>query len=295
MTEANRGQELEIVDAFDENYYVVKLESGYGLVQKRLVRLESEEPYESWEGFAGYNAMVYPTYTLPAAQGEALSLNTKVLVLDDLDGILVVQVEETLGYMAAEQVSTSFIQPYAGGNSGGGADGGDIVLGYRGGICLLATLAPQEGQPEGKATVLADGTEILLGWFDREEEVQIVTEEGFAPEREGYRTVYLGGVYGYIRQALVLQEGEEPYAQWTGYAQYNAVIYSGYGMTGESTKLNPNTELQILGDLGDCYLVQSGDAVGYMAKETVSEYPVVFSGGGSSGGGGGGEWTPPAM
>ena len=291
LSTANRGDQLDIVGEYDEAHYVVKMESGYGLIEKRLVRMDGEEAYESWEGYANYNALLYPTYALRASEGETLNLNTKIVVLDDLDGILVVQVDDAIGYMNAEQVSTGYIQPYSGG--GGSADGGDIVLGIQGGITKLSVLAPQSGDVTGKGTVLADGAEILLGWFDRNEEVRIVNEAGFAEEKEGFYTVYLDGLYGYIRQNFLLKEGEEAYAEWDGYAKANAVIYTSFNLSGESVKLNTNAELKILADLGDCYLVTSGEITGYMAKDTVSEVPISYSGWG--GGGGGGEWTPPAM
>ena len=289
LTTANRGDEVDIVGEYDEDHYVVKLETGYGLIEKRLVRMEGEEAYAEWEGYANYNALLYPTYALKASEGESLSLNTKILVLDDLDGILVVQLEDRIGYMEAAVVSKGYIQPYSGG--GGSADGGDIVLGFTGGIVNLGTFVPQKGETTGKATVLADGAEILLGWVDRNEEVSIVNESGFAEEREGFHTIYLDGLYGYIRQNFLLKEGEEPYAEWDGYAKSGAVIYTGHNLSGESTKLNANAELKILADLGDCYLVASGDITGYMPKDTVSEVPISY--GGWSGGGGGGEWTPP--
>ena len=291
LTTANRGDVLDIVDEYDEAHYVVKLDSGYGLVEKRLMRTEGEEPYESWEGYAGYNALLYPTYALRASEGETLNLNTIIVVLDNLEGILVVQVEERIGYMEEALVSRSYIQPYSGG--GGSADGGDIILGIQGGITRLSVLAPQSGDVTGKGTVLADGTEILLGWFDRNEEVRIVNEAGFAEEKEGFYTVYLEGLYGYIRQNFLLKEGEEAYAEWDGYAKANAVIYTSFNLSGESVKLKTNAELKILADLGDCYLVTDGEVTGYMAKDTVSEVPISYSGWG--GGGGGGEWTPPAM
>ncbi len=284
---AARGDELDAVGEYDENHYVVKLETGYGLIEKRLVRLEGEAVYESWEGYAKYNAMLYPTYALKASEGEVLAVNTKVQVLEKLGTVLMVQLEDRIGYMEEEMVS----QYYNRSSGGGSADGGDISLGIIGGISKLSVFAPQSGEASGKATVLTDGAQILLGWFDRGEEVRIVNEAGFAEEKEGFCTIYLDGLYGYIRQNFLVKEGEEAYAEWKGYAKYGAVIYDGFNMTGEGTKLNTNAEVQVLADLGECYLVTSGDVTGYMSKDTVSQVPVSYGGGG----GGGGEWTPPAM
>ena len=290
LADANREDVLDVVAEYDESYFVVKLENGYGLVEKRLVRLESQEAYVQWEGYAKYGAMLYPSYLLREEEGQSLSLNSRMLVLEDLGGILVVQTEEGIYYMDAETVSTHYVQPYSGG--GGSADGGDITMGFQGGYTNLSVIAPQSGDVTGKATVLVEGAPILLGWFDREDAVAVVNEAGFAEEREGYYIVYLNGLYGYVRQGLIAREGEEPYAQWTGYGVNSPKLYSNYDLTGESVKLNNNAELQILADLGNCYLVVSGEIMGYMPKATVSEHPIVYSG---WGGGGGGEWTPPAM
>ncbi|MBQ3504498.1 MAG: hypothetical protein IJA75_07325 [Oscillospiraceae bacterium] len=284
----NRGDTVEVVGEFDEDHYAVKLETGYGLVQKRLVRLEGEEPYVGWEGYARYNAMLYPSYILRTAEGTTLNMNTRVQVLEDLGDVLLVQWEQTLGFMEESMVSTTYIKPATG---GGSADGGDIVLGYRGGVTNLSTFVPQEGEVSGKAEVLADGTEILLGWFDRDEEVQIVAEEGFAEGWEGYHTIYLKGLYGYIREGFLLEEGAEAYEQWTGYAKYGAKLYAGFTLSGEAVTLGSNEAVTILWDLGDCYLAERGDVTGYVPKDSISETPIVYGGGG----GGGGEWTPPAM
>ena len=228
---------------------------------------------------------MYPGYLL-RGEGTALNMNTRFRVLDDLGEVLVVQLEETVGYMAKDMVSNTYIKPATG---GGSADGGDIVLGYRGGVTNLSTFVPQEGEISGKAEVLADGTEIVLGWFDREEEVQIVVEEGFAENWEGFRTVYLKGFYGYIRESFLLEEGAEGYAQWTGYAKYGAKLFANHTLMGESTALNSNETVTVLWDLGDCCLVARGETIGYVAKDMLSTSPIVY------GGGGGGEWTPPAM
>ena len=285
LTVANRGDVLDIAGEFDETHYVVKLENGYGLIEKRLVRLEGEEAYAGWEGYAKYNSVLYPTYALKASEGEVLTINTKVQVLEKLGDVLMVQLEDRIGYMEEAMVSTYYIRP-----SGGSADGGDISLGFTGGISKLSVFVPQSGEATGKATVLTDGAEILLGWFDRGEEVSIVNEAGFAEEKEGFCTIYLDGLYGYIRQNFLMKEGEEAYAEWKGYAKYGAVLYTGSNLTGEGTKLNTNAEVQVLADLGDCYLAVSGDVTGFISKDNVSQTPIAYGGGG-----GGGEWTPPAM
>jgi len=298
LTTANRDDILNVVDEYDEKYYVVKLETGYGLVEKRLTRLDSEAAYEQWTGYATYGAKLYSDYLLRGEVLAELWMNQQVTVLDSLGDILVVQFEETIGYLTAGQISSYFIQPAPGGSGGsGGADGGDISLGCHGGISLLGTFVPQEGEVSGTARVLADAVPILLGWFDREETVELVTEAGFAQEKEGFCTVYLDGIYGYIRHDLLARKGEAPYEEWDGYAFHGAQLYDNYDLNGKPDRtLDPNEAVHVLLELDNCYLVAVGEGGGYLAKDQVSEYYIVYGGGNSgSESSGDDEWSPPML
>lgn len=287
---AQRGSTVEVVGEFDADHWVVKTELGYGLMEKKLVRMDGEAAYAQWEGYARSGAKLYDNYHLLSPEIQSLSMNTKVQVLEDLGGCYLVQVGDALGYMRQDQVSKSYIKPSSGGSSGG-ADGGDISLDYSWGVSLLSVSAPQSGEVTGSAIVLADDAEISLGWFDRGETMQIVTESGFAEEKEGYYTVYLDGLYGYVWQNLAAQEGEAPYAQWQGYARSNAPLYDNYYLTGDAVKkLSANASVQVVCDLGVCYLVQVGEDTGYMAKDQVSETRIKYSSGSS-----GGEWSDPVL
>jgi hypothetical protein len=210
-----------------------------------------------------------------------------VEVLDELKYCYVVKVGEVSGYMAKAQVSKNYIQYSNGG--GGSADGGDISLGF-GGIVTLSNVE-QIGEVTGTAEVLADGTQVILGYFDREDLAPVVTEEGFAPAWDGYYTLYLDGLYAYLPQNLALLEGETPYEQWNGFTGYNGVMYDHYLVLGEGKNLSLNTAVTVLWDGGDFYVVRINNEIGYMAKNQVSKDRYVVS----SGGGGGGDWTPPAL
>lgn len=286
---AQRGSVVEVVGELDADYWVVKTESGYGLIEKRLVRMAAEPAYEPWDGYARSGAGLYANYHLLAPEMQSLSKNTRVKVLEALGDCYLVQVEDTLGYMRREQVSKSYIKSSSG--SSGGSDGGDISLDCSWGVSLLSVFVPQSGEVTGSAAVLADDVEISLGWFDRGESLQIVTQTGFAAEREGCYTVYLDGRYGYVLQNLVAPEGAEPYAQWQGYARSKAPLYDNYYLTGDPVKsLSANAKVQVVCDLGMCYLVQVGEQTGYLAKDQVSETRIQYSSGG-----GGNEWSDPVM
>lgn len=294
MTTLARDTQVEIVGEYNEDYLIVKLEQGYGLIAKPLVRIEGAEAYKQWKGYAKSNAKFYDNYHLIPGNETKQKKNTELFVLEDLGESLLVQIGETIGYMRADEVSTKKIQSSSGGSSNsGGSDGGDISLDNQE-VIFLSTVVPQEGEVSGKATVLADNAEVIYGWFDRDEKFDIITEPGFLEEKDGWHGVYLNGLYGYVRKNLTAQEGAEMYEQWQGYSKKNAPLFDNYYLSGKQLKkLSVNTNVQVICDLQWCYLVQIGEDFGYIAKDQVSETKIKTSSGGSSNSGG--DWTPPAL
>ena len=287
LTTLDRGAAVSIVDEFDAQYYVIRLEDGYGLIEKRLVRMDGEEAYVPWTGYARSGAELFDNYLLLLGGQRELNKNMEVAVLEALGDVCLVQVGDTIGYMQADQISQTKIKSSGG---GGSADGGDISLGSFG-PARLSSFVPQSGQVTGQATVLADNVEVLLGWFDEGETLDIITEEGFLEEKEGFYRVYIGGLCGYVRQFLTAREGDEAYTEWDGFARSKAGVYANYYLSGEPEKtLSTNTSVHVVKDLGQCYQVTVDGQTGYMDKDTVSETKIQ-----SSGGGGGNEWSDPVM
>ena len=312
-----RDDVVDVVGEYDEEYYVIKTNVGYGLVKKELLRLESEAAYEVWTGYAYWNAEVYDNFYLTGEPVQKLKTNTKVEVLDDLGYCYVVRVAETEGFMNKSRLAKWPFSSGGSGDSGGsggsgggggstGADGGDISLQFNGGIVLLATIE-QKGDVTGQATVLADGTEVVLDYFDRGEEIPMVAEEGFAENREGYVTVYLDGLYAYVPQDLVVTEDSVAYEAWDGYSRWNGVVYDNFHLLGDPIdKLYTNVKVHVIAELENCYVVEVNEVTGYMSKDVVSKTRISTGGGnsdsggsgggGNSGGSGGGaEWSPPAL
>ena len=285
----NRGNTVDVVGEYDENHYVIKTDNGYGLVEKQLLRLEGEIPYEVWNGFAMGNAEFYTNYQLRGEAVRTLGVNTPLEVLDELKYCYVVKLDEEIGYILKSQVSKTRIQ-YSGGGNSGGADGGDISL--SGGIFSLAMIE-QSGDVTGSATVLADEAQVILGYFHRDEYAPVVAEEGFAPAWEGYYTVYVNGMYAYIPAELALAAGEEPAEQQDGFAGFSAVVYDNYLLQGEGKQIPVNTAVTVLWDGGDFCVVSINGEIGYMASPSIGQSR--FSTGGGGGNSGGGDWTPPAM
>lgn len=319
----SRGDTVDVVGVYDEEHYVIKTELGYGLVEKQLLVKPDEEAYAPWSGYSRWNRNVYDNYRLTGTPIQVLKTNTKVEVLDDLGGCCVVKVENITGFMKLEDISKGVIRAQSsdddggsgggsssgggGGSSGGGGgqDGGDISLRFNGGIVLLSAIT-QEGSVTGKATVRADGTEVVLGFFDREETAQVVVEAGFAEDWEGYATVMMDDLYAHVPETLIQRKGEDAYTQWDGFAKYNTMLYDNFYLQGEGKRLNTNTAIHVVADLESSYLVTVEGGFGYVAKTMVSEKRIVSkkapaeSGGGgdsSSGGGGGGgqEWSDPVL
>lgn len=283
----SRGDMVDVVAEYDEDHWIVKVEQGYGLVEKQLLRFSGDESYAGWTGYARKDASIYANYQLTGDPLQNLALNTQVDVLDELEYCYVVQIEEATGYILKDELSPTKIRS-GGSKSSGGADGGDISLGF-GGIVTLSVIE-QNGDVTGQAQILADGAQVVLGYFQTDEVLPVVAEEGFAPAWEGYHTVYLDGFYAYVPCNMVRLESEEPYIQWEGYSAYNSYVYDNYLLLGEGTRLSTNTKVTVLWDGGEYLVVRVDDQIGYMSTETVGTSRF-STGGGSSGG----DWTPPVL
>lgn len=292
LTLLKRGDQVDVVGEYDDEHYVIKTELGYGLMEKQLLRISGEAPYASWTGYAYGGAGFYDNYQLRGTPAATLTLNTECEVLDELDDCYVVKVGEDIGFVAKVQISKNYIvYTGGGGGAGTGADGGDISLSF-GGIQRLSYVA-QSGDVTGTATVLADGAPVVLGYLDRDEVIPVVAEEGFAPEWDGYCTLYLDGLYAYVPAEFVLQDGDEAYEVWSGYAVYGARVYDNYLLRDAGKTVNLNTLVAVLWDCGDFYVVSVNDEICYMATSAVSKTLIATGGGG--GGGGDTDWTPPAL
>ena len=123
----------------------------------------------------------------------------------------------------------------------------------------------------------------------------LVEVTGYA--EDGSAIVKIGDAAGTVEKELLRFAGDESYESWTAYARYNTALYENYKLTGEAEqKLKTNTELTILDELENCYLVQAGEDTGYIAKKQASKWRITSkpqtddgsSSGGSPGGGGGG-------
>ena len=284
-----RGDPADVVGEYDEAHYVIKTDLGYGLVKKELLRLEGESAYTPWTGYAYWEAEVYGSYHLTGAPVLTLKVNTKVEVLEDLGICYVVRVKDTEGFMSKSRLAQwpIAVQGPAAGEAGYGA-------------VQLAAIE-QKGEVTGSAVVLADGTEVILGYFHRGEEIPLVAEEGLVENRPGYAAIYLEGLYAYVPRELVVTEQTPAYSAWDGFSRWNGMIFDNLYLQGDPVvTLNTNDRLHVVAEFEKCYLVEANGVTGFMSKDLVRRTKIT----GDSGNTGGdsidipddsAEWSPPAL
>lgn len=163
-----------------------------------------------------------------------------------------------------------------------------------------ATEAPETTVPETEpplpkleaGTIQGDNIPAILCLLKKGDLLEVT---GYADET--HATVTVGDAVGTVEKDLLRFAGDAPYESWTAYARWGTALYGSYKLTGEpSETLKTNTELTILDELENCYLVQTGEDTGYIAKKQASKWRITSkpktdggsSGGGSSSGGGGG-------
>ena len=304
------GTEVEVVGQF-KDYYVVKGEAHDTLVEKRFIRLNSEEPFEGRTMYARANAEVYASVYMRGEPVAVLSTNTVLTVLEGKGDWLLVEWDGGKGYLLEASASNTYIT-YAnpGQGSGAPADGTDVDVGSlsygqtTGGIVLLGAYhGPEQeaGFEAGRGIVIADDVESYLVLGMRDDEVKVTAQD------EEYCTVWLEDeLYVKLPRWLVRLEGDEAYEPWDGYSKWNAAAYAEYQLRNEVMQLQTNTEVTVLDEIPEklysnpypgCYVVMIEGELYYMTLDSVSETRIQGgTGNGGNGNGGGGDiWTPPAL
>ena len=303
-----KGDLVEVTGYADEGSATVTIGDAVGTVEKELLRFAGDGPYESWTAYARYNTALYGSYKMTGEAAKTLKTNTELTILDELENCYLVQTGEDTGYIAKAQASKWRITSKpktddgdssggGGGGSSGGQDGGDIQMAFHAQLQLLS-----EVTKTGSAEIRADGGVVVFKYFKLGDTVQIVAEEGFAPDIPGYTTILEDGVYAYVPSDWVSKPGDEAFESWDGFAGYGCYLYDNCELRGEAVKqIYANKSITVLWQAGDVSLIRAGDDVGYVSSETArtTRIPTQKSSGGgggsSSGGGGGSDWTPPAM
>lgn len=309
-TTMSRGDEVTVIGEW-KDYYVIEGEEVDLLIEKRFVRLDSEDDFEEWKGFAKYSTKVYDNVYLKGDFIAELYQNKQVTVIDGGDGWWLIQWDGNTGYVTEEKISR---WPISSGSSGdsGSSGGGSSSSGSSSGsvtgdinLDLVAYYGPPKKDVKDTGVVLADDVAAILCITIRDDELK-VTSVG-----EDECEIYLDGYTATLPRWLVHMEGDEEYKEWTGYAKWGAVVYEEYQMRNELRKLNMNTEMTVLDELEEpgCCVVEIDGEIGYMVLGKISQYKNTGSGSGSgssdgsgdSGGGSGSTggasetWTPPVI
>ena len=236
--------------------------------------------------------------------------NKLVNVIDGGEGWLLVQWDDNTGYVDADKISR---WPISSGKSSGGSGSsgnsgsssesseasGDINLDR------VAYYGPEKTDVEDTGLVLADNVSAILCITIRDDEVKVTAAD------EEVCELYLEGYTATVPRWLLRLEGDEEYEPWTGYAKWSAVVWEEFQMRNERKTLTTNTEVLVLDELPDCYVVEVDGEIGYAALDMISQNRFYTSGGGSGSGSNSGNsgsgssggsssgtsdtWTPPIV
>ena len=309
------GAQVQVLGQYGD-YYVVEGQEENLLVEKRFLRLESEEALEEETRYAKWNALVFDNVYFRGEPIATLGSNTKLTILEGKDDWYRVSWADGEGYMKAEQ-SNKYAYSGGSGSSGGGSsgswDGTDVDLGllsYDGGVTLtlLGAYYGPEQEPDftpEQAKILADDVEAYLLLWNRGDSLKITQCD------EANCAVWIqDDLYVTLPRYLVAMEEDEAYESWTGYSRSQAVVYQEYQMRNESKKLRINQEVTVLDELAEkcysyfypgCYVVEVDGEIGYMSAEDVGRNrfstatPGGSTGGSSGSSGSDNTWTPPLL
>lgn len=310
----DQGTQVQVLGQYLD-YYVVEGQEENLLVEKRFLRLDTEEPMEEKTYYAKWGALVFDNVYLRGEPIATLPTNTNLTILEGKDDWYHVSWTGGEGYMKAEQVSNYRSggggSGSSGGSSGGSNDGTDVDLGRlsaHGGatLTLLGAYYGPEQEPgfaPCQGTILAENVEAYLLLWNRGDSLKVTGWD------ETTCTIWVEDeLYVTLPRYLVTLSEDEAYESWTGYSRSQAAFYQEYQMRNESKKLRINQQVTVLDELPEscysyfypgCYVVEVEGEIGYMSIENVRPNPFSTgnsgSSGGSSNGSSGSTWTPPAL
>lgn len=315
LTRLERDTEVELMgkDSKFPEFYIVKSEDGYGLMHRQFLRLEDAKEFESWTFKADAGLKLYSGYTMKDEKPELAEKGVEVKVIEKLDTCYVVMIGDKVGVVAAEDIngkgkaSWGAVGEGGGGDVGGGGwngipqDGNDILIAGRIGaprakLEKLATVIKQEDTViTGKASVIINEAPVIGAIYERGEDVRVF-EWG-----DETTVLYVLGFYGETQTRFLRAEKDKEYTSWICYSKQGTKLFDNIEMRAPGfIPLNRNVEMTVLEDMGDCYLVETENGMGYVEKDDISKDKLSsfdYGGGGGDVGGGGFDagWTAPAF
>lgn len=318
----SRGDKLSVTGE-NEDYYLVELDGRDCFVEKKLVRLSSEETPDKKTVYFHSGAKVFDNYNLTGDAIDTPQLNTEAELIDEFNGIAIVKYDGFEGYVLSSSLSDTEISTWTdnswsggGGDSGGGAapapapapviDGGDIALGYEiiTGIdtVLIPAFAvfPTFDTLTETGTVFTDGTIAYIAILGYGEKVKVISKD------EDTASILYDDIILEVPSDAIRADGEDVYEEWEGYAKSGCKLLSDKHLSVEEKTLNQNDIVKVVEEYNDYYIVEFEDAFYCVAldKVSVDEIPAwtndySWPDGGGGGGdfvpSGGGEWTEPVL
>jgi len=229
------------------------------------------------------------TFTVAGEQGDywQTTIDGKTAYISKANSITDSQKAAAAAYAAAAANRQSTAQPQQSAPAqetpaptpaepSGGEDGGEISL-TSGVVKILDIFKPDvayAAEAGENATVLEGGADIVVGFVNRGDEVEIVEVLD-----DGTTKVKINGVEGFIKSNLIRKESEAAPAEKDAFAVVGAVIYSDVDLANKVRNLNANDVVHIVDQIGDVLVVTVDGTTYYMAaaqtSETQVEVPVV--------------------
>lgn len=270
------GTNVNVIGKF-KDYYVIEGDDIDMLVFKDYVRLNSEDGFVAWNGYAKNGTEVFETVKMDGEPIATLKKNTQVNVLDGHGSWLLIEWDGGKGYVKADMISKWYIKSqsgsqsgsYAGGGSTGRVDGTGVVPTSVDSVQAQVTLLGAYHGPEqeadfegGKGEILLNDTEAYITLLMRGDEVKVTEHD------DKIAIIWLGDeMTAKVPRWLLHMEGDEEYESWTGYGRWNGIIYEEYQIRNELIKLTTNKEVTVLDELPNCFVVECDGEIGYMPKE----------------------------
>ena len=111
ITLFNYKEQVKVLN-YDDNEATVLVHGYSGKIQKEYLRLEGEEEYEAWDGYAYSGAEVFYDYDL-TNEMDWFYKNDDIHVIDRIGDVYVVQLTNgTYGYMSVDDVSETYLPTY---------------------------------------------------------------------------------------------------------------------------------------------------------------------------------------
>ena len=111
ITYFSRSEDVRVLNVDDEYAYV--LISGFvGKIEREYLRLESDEEYDAWDGYAYSGAEVFYDFEL-TDEMDWFYKNDDVHVIDKVEDVYVVELKDgSFGYMSVDDVSETYLPTY---------------------------------------------------------------------------------------------------------------------------------------------------------------------------------------